>query len=235
MTEKLKLWLERLLITVQVLILVSFGVLITLGFKRAKWLPWQTIRVYASSQQVTQHQVKIILASLLKGPMLSDRLNKLIEAFKANPWTQQVALTRKWPGVLELDLIERTPIAIWLDHEIVDSKGQRLALSLAQQPVGELPKLMGSEAMYQVILANFRALQPLLKQQNWQLSYLCWHPGHYWELKIAGGSRLLFFEANLVAQFGRFIELYPEILRVEKKTPQYIDFRYQDGNFAVKH
>ncbi len=202
---------------------------------------WTRIEVYASSQQITQNQVLTWLRSALHKNMIGDSLERLATAMRASPWTKQLRLVRCFPGVLQLDLVEREIIAIWLDRELIDQNGARLPVAAAAQPLPILPHLSGSEKDFLYIVKNYRQLQPILQQQQLRLAAVHLHTALWWEIDLVSGVKLKFLTkserdriGSLAQQFNRFAQLYPRILQQLGREPQSIDFRYQNGNFAVK-
>lgn len=216
------------------LALVGLVLLGWIGYRHFSGLPWVEVRVYADCQQVTKDELKRLVVSQLQRGMIGDSLTGLKQELVGNPWVKWLRITRSWPGVLQIDITERQPVAIWLDKELVDGDDQRISIAFAKQPLPILPHLVGSEQRFKYVLETYKKLLPMLSKQNWQITNMEWHRGDYWKIRLAIGTELFFIDKNLTQQFARFIALYPQILQQQGDIPQYIDFRYNNGNFAVK-
>lgn len=225
---------HKLLLILHWMILLGIALIGWMGYRSLAGLPWKTVRIYTNCQQITHEKLKVLIARNLHRDLVQDSLFKIREELCANPWVRKAKVARRWPGTLEVDVVERHPVAVWLDRTLIDDKDGRIDLNLAGQPLPQLVHLVGSEQHFQYILDNYRQLLPLAKEQGWQILNLEEHSGGYWRVKLSIGVELFFFNKNLVKQFARFVKLYPQIVQRHGDVPQYVDFRYKNGNFAVK-
>lgn len=105
-------------------------------------------------------------AAVAPGTRLFDvGLTRVRERVEALPWVASAAVTRRWPGALEVSVVERQPIARWGTAALLDRQGRAFTpashdLSAAQRAA--LPALSGEAGHEDDVLAAWNELAPAL-------------------------------------------------------------------------
>lgn len=119
----------------------------------------------------------------LDGGRVQARLERL-------PWVATAALSRKYPGGIEVAITERTPFAVWLNGQnatLIDKTGRELsAIRASEMPA--LPRIAGTGAP-EVAGALFEMLGRVPEIAG-RLQLATRVTGRRWSLTLTGGVRL---------------------------------------------
>lgn len=123
-------------------------------------------------------------------------------------WVKEAQVSRRWPDTLVVNIIERTPAAIWQHNRrlaLIDNEGVVLdRVDLSSMP--DLPLLIGPQANSHVgDLARLLGAAPSLKPM---LAGATWIGGRRWDIRLQSGEIIALPEgeeasAKAVAHFVR--------------------------------
>jgi len=124
-------------------------------------------------------------------------------------WVKDARVSRRLPDTLVVDIVERTPAAIWQNEgrlALVDAEGAVLApVRLDAMP--DLPLLIGPDAnRHAVALSDLMASAPRLKPV---LAGASWIGGRRWDLRFHSGELLALPEGDAEARraLARFAQM----------------------------
>ncbi|MBW8189538.1 cell division protein FtsQ/DivIB [Neiella marina] len=196
-------------------------------------LPVQHLRIHGDRRFVTDTMVTEQL--LKQGPLPSltgldvDWVQQQITAL---PWVAQAAVRKEWPDQLSVHVTEYQPVARWTNSRLVSGDGKLFAVPdtgvVAELAQVNAPDDMVAEAMSMLAAVVARTDNPDLQLRQLQIT-----PREAWTVKLTNGIELRLGREQTLARFERFLALYPELLKAQRGTPQYIDLRYDTGA-AVK-
>lgn len=105
-------------------------------------------------------------------------------------WVEDARVSRRLPDTLVIDLVERTPVAVWQNrgrYTLMDSRG-RLLPGVDAASVPDLPVIVGSNAPRQMeALHRLLDTAPALKPQ---VSGASWIGNRRWDLHFRSGETL---------------------------------------------
>jgi cell division protein FtsQ len=115
-------------------------------------------------------------------------------------WVQDARVSRRLPDTLVIDIVERTPAALWQDRQqlaLIDAEG----VILDRVPVHDMPDLplvigpgANSRALHLTrLLGDVPALQP-------QLASASWVSGRRWDLRFQSGETVALPEGEAAAR-----------------------------------
>ena len=123
-------------------------------------------------------------------------------------WVKDARVSRRFPDTLVIDIVERTPAALWQDEDrltLIDAEGVVLdRVPVAQMP--DLPLLIGRGANAQAVpLEQLLAKVPALKAQ---LVSAAWVGQRRWDLTFQSGETVALPEgatmaSNALVRFAR--------------------------------
>ena len=123
-------------------------------------------------------------------------------------WVKDARVSRRFPDTLVIDIVERTPAALWQDEDrltLIDAEGVVLdRVPVAQMP--DLPLLIGRGANSQAVpLEQLLAKVPALKAQ---LVSAAWVGQRRWDLTFQSGETVALPEgatmaSNALVRFAR--------------------------------
>lgn len=137
------------------------------------------------------------------GQVDRSMLNVDLEAVRADiarlPWVQDARVSRRLPGTLVVDIVERTPVAVW-QHQgalaLIDANGVVLE-AVSAQAMPDLPLLVGDDANMQAArLSRLMEAAPALKSL---LSGATWIGNRRWDLRFQSGETLALPEGDAPA------------------------------------
>jgi cell division protein FtsQ len=126
---------------------------------------------------------------------VSDIRNRLLKF----GWVKDARVSRRFPDTLVIDIVERTPTALWQDDDrltLIDSEGVVLdRVQVSQMP--DLPLLIGKGANAQTVaLERLLNKAPALKAQ---LVSATWVGQRRWDLSFQSGETVALPEGEALA------------------------------------
>lgn len=115
-------------------------------------------------------------------------------------WVKDARVSRRLPDTLVVDIVERTPAALWQDSDrlaLIDAEGVVLdRVPVTQMP--DLPLLIGAGANRQAEpLSKLMGTVPTLKPQ---LASASWVGGRRWDLNFQSGETVVLPEGDAAAR-----------------------------------
>ena len=122
-------------------------------------------------------------------------------------WIADAHVSRRLPDTLLVDIVERTPAAVWQDNgqlTLIDAAGVLLE-PVSPDAIPDLPLVIGpgadrQEAAYQALLAAAPAMKPRVKAATWV-------GNRRWDLTFDSGETLALPEDGAEAALLRFAQL----------------------------
>jgi cell division protein FtsQ len=122
-------------------------------------------------------------------------------------WIADAHVSRRLPDTLLVDIVERTPAAVWQDNgqlTLIDAAGVLLE-PVSPDAIPDLPLVIGpgadrQEANYQALLAAAPAMKPRVKAATWV-------GNRRWDLTFDSGETLALPEDGAPAALLRFAQL----------------------------
>jgi len=153
--------------------------------------------VYAIALEDKQNRTSMLAVDL---PAIRDRLLRY-------GWIADAHVSRRLPDTLLIDIVERTPAAVWQDRgelTLIDKDGVLLE-PVQPNAIPNLPLVIGpgadrQEAGYQALLAAAPQLRPKIKAATWI-------GNRRWDLTFASGEVLALPEDGAGRALARFAEL----------------------------
>jgi cell division protein FtsQ len=115
-------------------------------------------------------------------------------------WVKDARVSRRLPDTLVIDIVERTPAALWQDRQrlaLIDSEGVVLdRVPIDKMP--DLPLLIGRGANFRAQeLSRIMAAAPTLQPQ---LASATWVGGRRWDLSLQSGETIALPEGEQAAR-----------------------------------
>lgn len=127
------------------LVLTGIFVLLVAGFKLIHPLffwPVDGVRVLGAIDHVEKKRLQFVLADTLAPGFLASDMNEVKNGVEALPWVAEAKVRRVWPEQVEIAVVEKKPIANWLQNGLLDSN--LVAFFPVKRPdYSDLPKLAG--------------------------------------------------------------------------------------------
>ena len=218
-------YLSSLLILIILVIYLIFSVL--------KWNEKKinTITITGQLTHVSKKNIELSVKKQLKNiGFFSVNVNKLKENIEAKySWIYQVQVTKKWPDILNINVKEQEPYAIWNRKYILNDYGEIFS-SVSKDKYINLVKLDGPEKKELSVFKKYKILSSILSHDSKQMKILKVNCSEInsWEVILNNKILLYLGSEDLIKRFRRFIKIYPYILK-QNKPIKYVDLRYKKG------
>lgn len=183
--------------------------------------------VYGNRQSVVRQMEPMLGVGFVKLD-----LKAIKQQLKQEPWIYDVTIQRSWPDELVITVQEQRVIARWGTSALINHRGE---LFVPQQGVeiNELiPMLDGPEGSSGQVMAHFRELNEVFKQNNISLIKLTLNDRGGWVAHLDSGIELVIGAGEVMEKVRRFVFAYQRELISPFAAVRSIDMRYSNG-FAV--
>lgn len=195
-----------------------------------KW-PVDDVRIVGALSQTSASDLQWVLAeSLSKGFLFSD-LDLVKEQLEFLPWVDQVRVRRVWPEQIEIKLIEKIPVANWLQNGLLDSNLTAFFPD-SKFSYPDLPKLAGPAGSEERVWAFYQQSKQRFLQSSSLVVDVVSLAGHgAWSLHFKDGPWVLLGREQTDLRLSRLEQLIQHLEQWE--TVRLIDMRYPNG-FSVE-
>lgn len=218
--------------TTWVLVVSMFALILTLRLvlmiiADLDFFPINALKIESSYKFVTRDQVQKILLPYLSQSYLMLSENKLSEDLKKNVWVEDVKIKKIWPDRVDVQIIERIPVAFW-NNVLLSEKGE-LFLIEDDKNSPNLPRLFGPKNQQKDVLHIYEKLSKLLKAQDLFIAKVWLHKNQSWAIALSNGVIIRLGKSDIENRLQRFCEVYPKLFAASFDQISSIDLRYSKG------
>ncbi len=185
------------------------------------------IHIEGELQRMEQSELLDALEPLLGQSYFASNLSRVKEQVEALPWVQSAAVSREWPGTLNVDVIEHHPVAYWNGQALLNRDGEVFKPANAQ--VRGIPALAGPRGSEQEVLRQARAFAGTLGEYDLRLASLELEPRGAWTLHLDNGINVALGRDRTEERFQRFLAVYESQLAPVAASVERVDARYGNG------
>jgi len=190
--------------------------------------PIHTVKIEATYEHITRETLEAILSPHLKHSFLFLSTRQLQTELFSLDWAQTVRVTRTWPDILNVILIERQPVAVWNDA-FITSDGVLFNQGGVLEGVYNGPYLYGPAEQQHEVLQTYEKLSKLLTKYGLNVASLRLRNNQAWELVLTNGVRLRLGKRDLEPRLRRFCRAYPAVFGDKPELLSSVDLRYARG------
>lgn len=205
------------------------GRLVYLGLSDVTRFPIHTVQIEATYEHITRETLEAILSPHLKESFWVLSTQQLKTKLLALDWCETANVSRVWPDILKVTLIERQPIAAWNDA-FITSTGVVFNQGKVMEGGGYLgPYLRGPEEQQHEVLQMYEKLSKLLVKYGLNVASLELRNNQAWELILINGVKLRLGKQDLEPRLRRFCRAYPAVFGDKPELLSSVDLRYPRG------
>jgi len=193
----------------------------------AEQFPINTIKVAATYEHITHQELEQILDNYLNKSFILLPVKSLETDLNALGWVDKASVKKIWPDTLKIQIIEKTPIAIW-NNAYMSADG-RLFNEEAVSATKSLPWLQGPASSQTEVLQVYQKLSKILSKYELNAVGLIQRENQSWILLLDNEVKIYLGKKNLEARLLRFCKAYPAVFAQKAEQLASVDLRYPRG------
>ena len=219
--------LTRRLLVLVVLMLIGAAVV---WLYNSDKFPVRQIAMQGKLTYADSKELGATARSYIKGNIFRADIAGAQEALQKLPWIDSAMIRRRFPDTVEIQLVERIPVARWGDSGLVDTKG-----NVFKAKIGiPLPVFEGQPGTGKDMVGHYREFSEILARRQLKIRELVYTPRSAWLVKLDNGIVIRLGRENEIKRLQQFAEIWPGVLRQQQNSLSYVDMRYKDG-FSVRY
>jgi cell division protein FtsQ len=198
------------------------------------WLmdrPIESVVINGAFQRVSAIQLEEALSPHVQTGFLDVDLHAMRAELASIPWVANASVRRRWPGLIEVQIVEQQPSACWGERGLLNIKGELFVTEASHIPV-ELPRLDGPDGFEGRVAAMYFRIENRLEQRGMAAVSLRLDNRGAWEFKLSNGIQVRLGASTVEQRLDRFFIALDQVLSSQAEHVEYIDMRYTNG-FAI--
>ncbi len=195
-----------------------------------RW-PLAKLRVHGQFERVDPAQLQVVVLPHAKHGFFAVRLQDAQDAVEKLPWVERAEVRKRWPDVMEIEVVEHKPFARWGEDRLLSVHGK-----LFPNPKGlsleAMPQLGGPDSQAQEVVALYNEARELFAPLGLKVEGLRMDPRGSWSLVLDNGTEVVIGRADARPRLQRFARMLPQLLTRNPLQLQRADLRYTNG-FAL--
>jgi|MEHZ01.4.fsa_nt_MEHZ011100959.1_12 cell division protein FtsQ len=188
--------------------------------------PIQEIQLSGEFNRSWSDQIERKLSGYAGVGLLSLDLEQVQLQIETTPWVARAQVSRQWPSILEVNLVQHRLVARWGTEGYVSDQG---ILVQGYQVNEELPLLQSSIGNPHSLLDQYRLLSQAMSQLDLKLEELHENYSGDLELVLNNGIKLKLGNKELLSRVQRFMAVWSIDLYKQSEQIGQIDARYANG------
>jgi cell division protein FtsQ len=222
----------RLLAWLLAVALVALPVVAVLnGWVGQERWPLTTLRATAPFDRVDEAALRQALLPYARQGFFAVDLDGARAAVARLPWVEQAEVRKRWPDVLEVQVVEHVPFARWGEDRLLSEHGRLFPAAGIEVPPG-LPHLAGPDGRVQEVVELYNESRVRFAALGIGVHAVRLDPRGSWSLALDSGAEVVVGRSEARARIGRFVRLLPQLLTQRTQRLQRADLRYTNG-FAL--
>jgi cell division protein FtsQ len=201
------------------------------GWIGAERWPLTRLRVHGEFKRVDPAQLRAVVLPFAKPGFFAVRLQGAQDAVEKLPWVERAEVRKRWPDVIEVEVVEHRPFARWGDDRLLSEHGR-----LFPVPKGlssdSLPLLGGPDSQVKEVVALYNESRELFAPVGFKVDSLVMDRRGSWSLALSNGTQVVLGRTDARPRLGRFARMLPQLLSRNEFALQRADLRYTNG-FAL--
>lgn len=153
------------------------------------------------------------------------------EELEFEPWIKSVAITKRWPTEVMIEVVEQTPVAFWGDDRLVNHLGEIFDATLESQK-GIIPVLYHPEEKGLEMIERYKVVQQWMRSASIDsvgIGELIINARGAWQVRLTNGWLLEVGKIEQEKRIRRFLVAYKKELMDKEDKIKKIDLRYTNG------
>jgi len=201
------------------------------GWIGAERWPLTKLRVHGEFKRVDPVQLRAVVLPYAKPGFFAARLQGAQDAVERLPWVERAEVRKRWPDVMEVEIVEHKPFARWGKDRLLSEQGRLFPVPKGMQS-DALPLLGGPDSQVQEVVKLYNESRELFAPIGFSVDSLVMDRRGSWSLALSNGTQVVVGRADARPRLGRFARMLPQLLARSALPLQRADLRYTNG-FAL--
>ena len=201
------------------------------GWIGAERWPLTKLRMHGDFQRVDPAQLRAAVLPHAKPGFFAVRLQDAQDAVEALPWVERAEVRKRWPDVIEVEVVEHKPFARWGQDRLLSEHGRLFPIPKGLV-LAALPQLGGPDSQVREVVALYNESRQLFAPTGFTVERLVMDRRGSWSLALDNGTEVVVGRADARPRLVRFARMLPQLLARNGLPLQRADLRYTNG-FAL--
>jgi len=221
-----------MVVTLLLFLVASAGVVwVYTGMLAQERWPIRWLEIDGPFERVSAEQVRARLTPLVTGSYFKVDTTRMHELAANMPWVSGVTVQKRWPDTVMVSIHEYTPVAHWINGQLIDANGEYFSVPSADEIQG-LPWLSSPDNQLELVFENWKKFDDELLVIGQQIDHLTLDPRGSWSARLNGGTEVRFGKGDIFKNLDMLVSTWPGLMHGKEMPPVRIDLRYTNG-FAV--
>lgn len=221
--------LAKLITLLMQLMLFAAIILLLIGYlhKFQQQYPTTKLQLSGKLDYLSESELASKIADLLATNLWAINVNTVKDKIYQDPWVNFVFVNKRWPDILQVEVISHNPIAKWNDQFLLTATGKILSSNELESL--KLPKLSGTAGEEKMLIDTYYLLLEKLSVVGLFVSEVICTKEQEIEVLLDNNVKLILGSYDLPDRINRFILSYNKKLQPMISDIAYIDLRYNNG------
>lgn len=220
-------WQSGILHALMLVVGIGFGVLVFPLLEKQMNQPVSKIAVSGDLLFLDKREIMAQVPVYQGDHLLDVDLDSIQQQLEQMSWVYSARVSRQWPDVISISVVEQKPIAFWNDGLLLNQYGT--VFERSGKPMQALPLLSGVPGSETNVMQRFMEFSQLLAPSGIKITRLQQTEQLAWEVETSNGIRLLLGTTQAMAKMQRFVFLYEKQLKNDPGRVVSVDLRYNNG------
>jgi cell division protein FtsQ len=195
-----------------------------------RW-PIRWIEIDGPFERVSAEQVRARLTPLVAGSFFTVEPVVMRDTAGEMAWVSAVTVTKSWPDTIQVRVHEHTPVAHWINGQLLSVSGQDFSVPGADEIQG-LPWLSSPEGQLDLVFENWKKFDDALLNIGQAIERLTLDARGSWSARLSSGTEVRFGKGDVFENLDTLVSTWTGLMQGRELPPVSIDLRYTNG-FAV--
>lgn len=213
-------------------LLASFLLWVGIKIINPNTFPIRSVKIVGNYNHVDHQQLRQTILPYLNSGFLWVDETSLSNQLAQLPWIETATVQRIWPYKLQINIVEKAPIAHWNNDNLISTQGDTFSPGNVNIP-NNLPWLFGPQGQQNEVWTAYQTLSNILIPLNIKIISIALSQRQSWEIKLNNDMLLILGRDDAQSRLQRFVTVYNKIFGGNTNQVDYVDLRYSNG-IAVK-
>ncbi|PJK08254.1 cell division protein FtsQ [Lysobacteraceae bacterium NML95-0200] len=204
------------------------------GWLGAERFALTRLQVTSEFRHVDAAQLQQTLKPYAAQGFFAVRLKDARQAVERLPWVEEAEISKQWPDVLQVKIVEHRPFALWDEDWLLSERGNLYPRAVMGDALPEgLPQLGGDRHRVSEVVALYNQSRQLFATAGLAVTGLRLDARGSWSIHFDSGLEVIVGRHDAEPRIRRFAHLLPQLIAPPGKHLQRADLRYANG-FALR-